>query len=214
MTPESAAAFLRSQADAILATGEPVSLRLEVRPISEPRDPLSSAERSARQRARERLENGTKRDGASTGDLKEGGPDLGSKEAKTAEKKPDQKQATSSQVSLAVVGGTTRDLGASRPTAASEPRAGRPWRRVPGDWTIKPDQRSLALGLLVDVELEADKFRDHEFATPKRDPDATFRNWIRNAAKRPGAFAQRNKPKTDLQEILERADRIQKGAAE
>lgn len=33
----------------------------------------------------------------------------------------------------------------------------------------------------LDVDLEIEKFRDHEFKDPRSNWDATFRNWIRNA---------------------------------
>lgn len=39
----------------------------------------------------------------------------------------------------------------------------------------------MATALGVDLELEMAKFRDHQFRDPRTDPDATFRNWLRNA---------------------------------
>lgn len=55
------------------------------------------------------------------------------------------------------------------------------WRRVPSDWEPTADHLRLAVSLNVDLQLEQAKFRDHEFEKPKSDPDATFRNWLRNA---------------------------------
>ena len=55
------------------------------------------------------------------------------------------------------------------------------WRRVPEDWNPKADHQTIAAQMGISLTLEAQKYRDHEFATPKTDPDATFRNWLRNA---------------------------------
>jgi hypothetical protein len=97
---------------------------------------------------------------------------------------------------------------------APKQKVGR-WRRVPPDWEVKPQHRTMALGLLVDVAIEEAAFRDHEFFRPKLDADATFRNWIREAAKRPrprGLSGAHTNP------LVERARRIaeaeKKGAAE
>jgi hypothetical protein len=70
------------------------------------------------------------------------------------------------------------------PKKKSRKPARRPWRSVPKDWQPGDDHRKMASELRVDFELELAKFRDHEFATTKKDPDATFRNWLRNAADR------------------------------
>jgi hypothetical protein len=58
----------------------------------------------------------------------------------------------------------------------------RGWRRVPPSWEPNDDHRKLAneLNLIVDNELAM--FRDHEFAKPKKDADATFSNWLRRAS--------------------------------
>jgi hypothetical protein len=55
------------------------------------------------------------------------------------------------------------------------------WRRVPSDWPHKPTHVELARKLGVNLELELEKFRDHEFRDPKTDADAAFRTWLRNA---------------------------------
>src|SRR6188768_3552880 len=59
------------------------------------------------------------------------------------------------------------------------------WRRVPESWQPSPEHRQIARDLRIPFDLELAKFRDHEFTVPKRDPDATFRNWIRNAKPSP-----------------------------
>ena len=59
------------------------------------------------------------------------------------------------------------------------------WRRVPGDWQPSPEHVQIAIAMAVDLQLEASKFRDHEFQRPKRDADATFRNWLRAAKPSP-----------------------------
>lgn len=61
------------------------------------------------------------------------------------------------------------------------------WRRVPCEWAVKDQHRQLAAELAVDVEFEAGAFRDHEFQRPRTDADATFRNWLREASRRPRA---------------------------
>lgn len=58
------------------------------------------------------------------------------------------------------------------------------WRRVPAAWSPSLEHVQMAHDLGVDLKLESEKFRDHEFASPKTDADATFRNWLRAA--RPG----------------------------
>lgn len=55
------------------------------------------------------------------------------------------------------------------------------WRRVPAHWAPNDAHRKLATDRGVDFGLELSKFRDHEFKTPKTDPDAAFRNWLRGA---------------------------------
>lgn len=55
------------------------------------------------------------------------------------------------------------------------------WKRVPAEWEPNAQHAQIATERRVDYALELAKFRDHEFATPKRDPDATFRNWLRAA---------------------------------
>jgi hypothetical protein len=72
------------------------------------------------------------------------------------------------------------------PSVGARPKPQAPktskWRRVPSDWDPKPEHRELAAELGVNLEFEAAKYKDHEFRTPKSDPDATFRNWLRTAA--------------------------------
>lgn len=78
------------------------------------------------------------------------------------------------------------------------------FRRVPPDWLPTDQHRSLALQLIVDVELEAQKFRDHEFRYPKSDADAAFRTWLRNAA----TFHPRGGATSEQSRILARAANI------
>jgi hypothetical protein len=59
------------------------------------------------------------------------------------------------------------------------------WRRVPETWQPNDEHWVLAVELRVSVDAELPKFRDHEFAKPKTDPDACFRTWLRNAASFP-----------------------------
>ncbi len=71
-------------------------------------------------------------------------------------------------------------VGARAPKPAKSPR----WRRVPADWVPNETDLAKARELGVNVELELERFRDHEFDKPKSDADATFRNWTRTALER------------------------------
>lgn len=71
--------------------------------------------------------------------------------------------------------------GGARETAKSRKAPARRWRRVPESWEPTVDHRQIASNLRLDFALELAKFRDHEFANPKQDADATFRNWLRAA---------------------------------
>ncbi len=58
-------------------------------------------------------------------------------------------------------------------------------RRVPMELELTSERRSFALdqGLMVsEVRQQFDAFCDHEFAAPKSDWDAAWRNWARRAA--------------------------------
>lgn len=77
-----------------------------------------------------------------------------------------------------------KDLTGSARVHAVKPKAVT-WRRVPADWEPTPEHASIARDMAVDLALEASKFRDHEFARPKRDAHATFRNWLRAAKPSP-----------------------------
>jgi hypothetical protein len=57
------------------------------------------------------------------------------------------------------------------------------WTRVPSTFQPNDDERELAKTLRVNFEIELAKFRDHEFAKPKVDPHAAFRNWLRTAGR-------------------------------
>lgn len=55
----------------------------------------------------------------------------------------------------------------------------RRWTRVPADWEPSADHVGIAAAEGVDYPRELAKFRDHEFAKPRSDADAAFRNWLR-----------------------------------
>jgi hypothetical protein len=88
----------------------------------------------------------------------------------------------------------------------AKPRAER-WTRVPEAWEPNDAHRELARCKSVAFDDELANFRDWEFKTPRTDPDATFRTWIRRAAKQVnGAAAPR--AKNDGSWLFERAKRI------
>lgn len=66
-------------------------------------------------------------------------------------------------------------------TASRDARRPKGWTRVPVEWQPNDAHCAIARERNVDFDLELSKFRDHDFARPKRDADATFRNWLRNA---------------------------------
>jgi hypothetical protein len=77
---------------------------------------------------------------------------------------------------------------APKPKAAAKTPKAVAWRRVPAGWEPGDQHRAIAAECCVPFELELAKFRDHEFSAPKRDPDATFRNWLRSA-RRPAPYS-------------------------
>lgn len=69
--------------------------------------------------------------------------------------------------------------------AKSAPRAtGASWRRVPAGFEPDAEHAQLAAERDVDLALELANFRDHTFDTPREDPPAEFRKWLRNARPR------------------------------
>ena len=61
----------------------------------------------------------------------------------------------------------------------------KPSKRVPSDWRPLADDvdKLTAQCPDVDLRLETEIFRDHEFRTARVDWDATWRNWIRREQK-------------------------------
>lgn len=55
------------------------------------------------------------------------------------------------------------------------------WRFCPDDWEPTEKHVRLSADLGVDLPTEVEKFRDHEYKTPKTDPDRAFSTWLRNA---------------------------------
>jgi hypothetical protein len=76
---------------------------------------------------------------------------------------------------LPPVGGTTTE-----PDSEPKRKRGRKGK-PPDDWQPTDAHRAIASERGVDFALELAKFRDHEFATPRSDYDAAFRNWLRGA---------------------------------
>lgn len=79
-----------------------------------------------------------------------------------------------------------------RASASASAEGSRAWRRVPSTWAPNEEHREIARKRKVDFETELASFRDYDFDKPKRDPDATFRNWLRRA--RPMNGASRREP--------------------
>lgn len=196
MSPEQAAAFLRSQADAVLAAAVSVSVRLELRSLDSSALSLSSTERGQRKRARDRLENATKRNGGDAVPLElpsdrngETPDELSVGKASELQKNPDQNQGLSESTGACARGETgANETQRSSARVASNvvtgTRAGSSWRCFPLDYVPDDAMRSFAASLNVDLDAELAKIRDWEFARPHRDPAKTLRTWLRNAAER------------------------------
>jgi hypothetical protein len=56
------------------------------------------------------------------------------------------------------------------------------WARFPADWVISEGCERLAQELGLSAQRELAKILDHEFKTPRSDPEATFRTWLRRSA--------------------------------
>jgi hypothetical protein len=87
-------------------------------------------------------------------------------------------------------------------------RRGSLWHFVPDDWTIKDSHRTLALGLLLDVEAQAQMFREHEFSPPRSDADRAFSGWLRRAPE----FMRRTGSAGAVHPLVERSMRIINGS--
>lgn len=84
----------------------------------------------------------------------------------------------------------------TRARASADPPAKKASKRCPSDFAIGEPLRLWAhqnAGGL-DLELELAAMKDHEFAKPRSDWEATFRNWLRTAMKRGGARASAAAP--------------------
>lgn len=68
----------------------------------------------------------------------------------------------------------------AREAKSKKPRSAK-WKFVPADWQPSDEHREIAASRGVDFDLELAKFRDYEFAVPKSNAVATFRNWLRTA---------------------------------
>ncbi len=75
---------------------------------------------------------------------------------------------------------SSEDLTGSARVAAKRV-ARRRWTRVPEGFEPTAEHELIAAERGVDLRGELAQFRDHEFARPKSDADATFRNWLRKA---------------------------------
>jgi len=65
----------------------------------------------------------------------------------------------------------------------------RPSRRCPSDWDFTKVKIQIAKEISgLDVDLIERMVRDHEFAVPKKDWNAVYRNWARNDEKRSSRF--------------------------
>lgn len=98
------------------------------------------------------------------------------------------------------------DVNKRNPSLRSGVQGGsKPSRRCPEDWNPTPEAITKIRTECpsVDLELELRKLKDHEFAKPRKDWPATWRNWIREAQRRErGPAAPRL---TRYEELMQRA---------
>ena len=76
------------------------------------------------------------------------------------------------------------------------------WARFPRDWVISEGCVQLARELGISVKTEHAKILDHEFKTPRSDPEATFRTWLRRSAE----MAQERRPPGAVQHTENRVE--------
>jgi hypothetical protein len=72
-----------------------------------------------------------------------------------------------------------------RPSKPKLPR----WTRFPEDFEPTDEHRAIARSESVSLERELAKIRDWEFRTPRTDPNATLRTWLRRAGEQLRASA-------------------------
>jgi len=80
----------------------------------------------------------------------------------------------------------------------------RPAKPIPDDWQPNDSHRALATESQLDLDAEAEHFRDHAHANDRRQAnwDATFRTWLRNAVKfNRGRADQPPKPPASLPDV-------------
>ncbi len=101
------------------------------------------------------------------------------------------------------------DKPSSLPTG-EKPSKNRPIRAqaLPDGWTPTDAHRQLAAELGVDCDLEVEKMRDWALAKgeSRKDWDATFRNWLRNA--KPRGYSRRSRGADSTSAILDSHRRI------
>ena len=234
MTPEAAASLLRGYAQAVLAGGTDVDIDVRITAVGAVGasvEPLSPGARQARRRARVGIgpeAYADPRDVSVTrrGDLAVPPPHTppASQEGSGLEKELPESQTNPEEQKSLPITACAREVAlvaardANVTTASIEPRAdgihktapkkrrAGLWHFVPDDWQPKERHKTLALGLVLDVNAEAEKFRAHEFDRPKSDPDRAFDGWLRRAMDwgRRGA----NRPASEQQRLLERSKGI------
>lgn len=97
---------------------------------------------------------------------------------------------------------SVREGGADAPRSLNGAMGKGRTRKVPADFTVTPEMRMWAAAECpgVDVDRETAKFRDHEFANPKSDWPATWRNWMRRAEPSRARGSDPSAPQQSLEE--------------
>lgn len=101
---------------------------------------------------------------------------------------------------------TDTDTEAEKRGDARETRA-RPLKRCPADFSVTEELREWAAAKFphIDLTVQTEAFRDHEYRTGKRDWAAAWRGWIRKAAEFNGASkgAGETRRKTRYEQAME-----------
>ncbi len=90
-------------------------------------------------------------------------------------------------------------------SGARTKKRGDTWRFVPDDWKPKEKHQALASKLNLDLDSQADAYRNHEFKTPRSDADRAFSAWLHKASTFARPAASQQKPRNVGEELLIRA---------
>jgi hypothetical protein len=114
-------------------------------------------------------------------------------------------EAENPNLPVGVVGSRTRAGARDTQTPKTpKPAKAKSWRKVPTDWQPNDTHREIAKAEGRNFDRELAMFKDHEFAKPRSDADAAFRNWLRDERFKPNGRA----PVQTGFDIMSRVERL------